>query len=53
MYGEIVAAYEIAVHFFAVYNISAHGRGKPLPYGFIPTFFATYCLFSQCIQFMV
>ena len=32
MYGEIVAFYEIAVH-FCNFNISPRGRGKPLPYG--------------------
>ena len=32
MYGEIVTFYEFAVHFCDI-NISARGRGKPLPYG--------------------
>ena len=32
MYGKIVTFYEFAVH-FCVFNISARGRGKHLPYG--------------------
>ena len=38
MYGEIVVFYEIAVH-FCIFNISVRGRGKPLPYAIILTFF--------------
>ena len=50
MYGEIVTLYEIAVHFRDI-NISARGRGKPLPYDCVVLFPQPLLFFYSCGTF--